>query len=185
MEDFELSDIENVWLSEKSERGLSDLPEDFYEKCGNFAGEVRREIRESEDLRRELLEEEFKHVLSMVQEVYLIRILKITNTLFEEERKRLLEEERQAFDEIKKQLENLQEKLIRPVIEGELELKPPKEISNISIMLLKDIPEPIAASDLNYYGPFKNGDIANLPQRSAELLVGQGLAKRVQVKRGW
>lgn len=185
MKSFGVSNVESVWISEKSEKGLSKLPDDFYEKCANFAGEIRREIKESDGLRKELLQEEFNHVLTMVQETYLIRVLKITNTLFKEDREQLLEGEKKAFDKIKKQLENLREELVEPVIQGELELKPPEEISNISIILLKDIPEPITASDLNYYGPFEAGEIANLPKRSAELLVGQGLARRVQVKRGW
>ncbi len=185
MEGFGVSDIESVWISEKSERELSELSDEFYEKCGNFAGEIRREIRESEDLRKELLQEEFAHVLSMVQEVYLIRILKITNTLFEEDKKQLMKEEKEAFDKIKTQLQSLQEQLLEPVIEGELELKPPEEISNISIIILKDVPEPITASDMNYYGPFKTGEIVNMPKRSAELMVGQGLARRVRIKRGW
>ncbi len=76
MEDFELSKIENVWINEKGEKGLTDLPEDFYEKCANFAAEVRREIQESEELRQDLLQEEFNHVLSIVQEIYLIRVIK-------------------------------------------------------------------------------------------------------------
>lgn len=181
MKDFGLSRIEDKWVEEKTSENLADLPEGFYDSVAKYAVEVKREIKDSQNLRRDLLQSELKHVLNMVQEVYLLRVIKIMNTLFEEESANLLSEERQAFNEIRERLEDLRNDLIAPAISAEPNLEPPEEFSNISVVFLSEVPEPITASDMNYYGPFEEGDVANLPKKSAELLVDQGLAKRVEI----
>lgn len=181
MEDFGLSRIESVWKEEKKSKGLSELSEGFYEEVADYAAELKGEIHGSQGVRRELLEEELEQVLYMVQEIYLLRVLKIAGTLFHEEKEELIEEEKRTFDNIKEKLRNLREELIEPVVNSKMELKPPEEHSNIVVMILSDIPEPITASDLNFYGPFKEGEFANLPRKSAELLVEQGLARMIRI----
>lgn len=183
MEKFTLSRVENKWLEEKTSRELTELSDDFYERTANYATEIKKELRESEDIRRDILKEELKHVLEMVQEIYLFRTLKMVDDLFGDEKVNILDSERQAFDKIRKNLESLREELIEPVIEGEPELEPPSELSNELILILSDIPESITASDLRYYGPFEKGEIVNMPSKSAELLAQQGLARVLEVKR--
>lgn len=183
MEDFALSRVEDMWVEEKTSKDIAELPEDFYEKAANYATEIKREVKNSQDLRRELLEEELRHVLEMVQEIYLLRVLKMTDVMLEEGGENLLDSERKAFDDIRESLENLRAELIEPVVEGEPELEPPREVSNALILVLAEIPEPITATDMHYYGPFKEGDVANIPRKSADLLSKQGLARELEVKR--
>lgn len=182
MNEFGLSNIEDKWTEEKSESELTELTEDFYKNSASYVSELAREIEDSEDLRREILEEELNQVWKMVQEIYLLRILKITDSLFGDSRENLLSSERKAFDEIKGRFEDLKEELVVPVMRGESELRPPREISNALVLILSDIPEPITGPDMRYYGPFSSGEIANLPEGSANLLEEQGLARRLQVK---
>ncbi len=182
MENFGISSIEQVWIEEKKKRGLTDLPENFYDRSSNFVAELRREVRESEDIRKDILEREFEHALSLVQEVYLIRVLKITSNLFEIEEDKCLEEEKEAFGQVEEKLSDLRDDLIEPVIQGEFELRPPEEFSNILVSLNEPVEEPIVASDMNHYGPFDEGDFVNMPKRSAELMIGNGLASKVNVK---
>lgn len=182
LENFGISTVEQVWIDEKKKRELTELPENFYDRSASFVAELRRELRESDGLREEILEREFEHVLSLVQEVYLIRILKITSNLFEVDEENYLEEEKEAFSQVEEELSDLREGLIEPVMEGEFELRPPEETSNILVRMNESVEEPIVASDMNHYGPFEVGDLANLPKRSAELMVGNGLASKVSVK---
>lgn len=182
MNEFGLSNIENKWAEEKSESELTNLSEDFYKNSANYVSELTREVEGSEGLRREILEEELNQVWEMVQEIYLLRVLKITDNLFGDSRENLLSSERKAFEGVKERFEDLEEELVAPVMRGESELRPPREVSNVSVLILSEIPEPITGQDMRHYGPFSSGEIVNLPEKSADLLEEQGLARRLQIK---
>lgn len=182
MKDFGLSELEGEWIEEKSSEELTELSQDFYEDAANYATELARELEGSRDLRRDLLREELEHVLEMIQEIYLLRTLKMADTLFEKREGTFLEEERRAFEQIKKRLEDLREELVGPVVRGETELRPPREASNDPMLILTRVSEPIVASDMSCYGPFEEGEIVNIPKKTAELLADQGLARRLEVK---
>lgn len=182
MENFGLSQIESVWTKERINKDLTELPEDFYEKSANYASEIRKEKQSSREIREELLEEELSYILEIIQEIYLLRITKIINNLYEKKNENLLEKERKTFEKIREKLDELREELMKPVLEKEVEMKPPDEKSNILVLLSSKIPEPITASDLNCYGPFRKGEVANLPLKSAELLIEQDLARRISIR---
>ncbi len=158
---------------------LSELSEDFYDKSAKHAAEIKEEIHVSKGIRKKLLKKELEQVLYLVQEVYFLRRLKMTESLFEGKHE-LIEEEKRAFDDIGERISELREELIEPVIRSEIDLEPPEERSNLVIEILSDFPEPIVASDFRFYGPFQEGEILNLPRRSAELLIDQGLARGIR-----
>lgn len=180
MKNFTISNIEERWIKEAKSPEITELDEEFYERAGAYATEISREIKQSEDLRKELLQEELKHVVNFVQEIYFFRILKITDSLFREKEKNLLNQENQAFENIRGSLRNLKEELVSPVLNREPKIKPPKKASHVLVMIKAEIPTAITGSDIRNYGPFKKGEIANLPKKTAELLVKQNLAKRIE-----
>lgn len=182
MEGVDLSDIEDVWFKEKTEEGLTDLPEDFYEHVAGYLAEISRGMEGSEELRRSLLEEELSQVLSMVQEIYFFRINKMMDSLFEGEEESLLEQERIAFDKVRNEFSRLRKELLEPVIRGESELRPPREKKNTLVLALSEISEPIVGSDMRYYGPFERHEILNVPEKTAELLSEQDLARILKTK---
>lgn len=177
-----ISDIEDRWINEKVNEDLTDLPEGFYDDVASYVAELEMEMEDSEGLREDLLGAELKHVLEMVHEIYLFRTFKMMDVLFERREPDLLQREREAFNEVKERIEDLRKDLIEPIVEGESELRPPRETSNFLILILSEVPEQITGSDMRYYGPFKRGDVVNIPKRSADLLVDQGLARRLQIK---
>lgn len=182
MEGLDLSDIEDVWLDEKTEEKLIDLPENFYEHVASYVAEISRGIKGSEEIRRNLLREELSQVLLMVQEIYFFRLNKMMDSIFESEEENLLDQERLAFDKVRKRFSKLQKGLLEPVIKGESELRPPREKTNALILALSEISEPIVGSDMRYYGPFERHEILNLPKKTAELLSEQSLARILTVK---
>lgn len=182
MRGFGLSDIEEKWRAEKSEEGITDLPDGFYEKVASYVSELRREIGESDELRRELLEREVENVLEISYEIHFLRIIKITDRLVGEQDAELMESERIAFERIRKEIRNLSKERFESIIEGRSELEPPREVSNVLVTLTSGIPERIIGADMNYYGPFESGDFANLPSKSAEMFVDQGIAKKVKIR---
>lgn len=180
---FGLNDIEKRWIEERTDPKPTDFPDDFYRDTAGYVAELRRELEHSEDLRKELLEEELRQILRMIYEIYFLRSLKmVKKTVKGESPEALLEEERRIFDEIGDSLRKSYEKLVLPAIEGRAELRPPREATNVPVLILSEIQEPIIGADMRNYGPFEGGEIVNLPKISAKLLVEQGLARRLKIR---
>lgn len=182
MAGFSFEDVKRTWIAEKSSRGLTDLLNDFYQSVARHVAELNFELKRGEQLRQELIQEELRNVLQMVQEIYLLRVLKAMDEIA---KGRLpsstLESERNAFGEIRQILEKLYIDLIKPAVSGEAVVTPRREITNTVLIILTDIPQ-IIGDDLKQYGPFKSGEVAFLPQRSAELLIKQGTVRKLEVK---
>lgn len=185
MEEFGLSDIERKWIDEKTEEGVTELPEKFYSDAASYVSELTRELKISEDLRRELLEGELERILEMIQEIYFFRTLKMMDACLEGKESDLLPSERRAFDNIRRDLESLRDEFLSPALKGESELRHPRELSNVTILIFTSIPEPLVGSDMRYYGPFEKGDIVNLPEKTGDLLITQGLGRKVDVRQSY
>ncbi|MBA7620150.1 hypothetical protein ES703_27494 [subsurface metagenome] len=182
MVEFSYDDVKQVWLAEKTSRELTEIPEEFYQNVAKYVAQLNLELKRSEPLRGELLREELQNVFQMVQEIYLSRTLKAIDEVAQGRLPDLLlERERYAFNEIRQSLEKLCADLISPTITGSAELSAPREITNVLLIVLAEVPT-IVGDDLRQYGPFKKGEIASLPRRSAELMVKHGLARKIEVK---
>jgi DNA replication factor GINS len=117
----------------------------------------------------------------MVQEIYLLRLLKAIEEVTKGRLPNsLVERERQAFIEIRRILDELYVGLIVPAITGRAKIAPPHEVTNILLVFSSEMPQ-IIGDDLKPYGPFKRGEAASLPRRTAELILKHGLAKRVEI----
>lgn len=181
MASFSFDDIKQAWVKEKTSRELSDLPGDFYPNVAKHVAELNRELRHGEQLRKELLEAELREVTRMVQEIHLLRVIKAMDRISRgHPPASSLERESHAFGEIRQVLEKLHAELIAPVISGEAAIAARREITNVPLIILTEMPQ-IIGDDLKRYGPFKSGDAAFLPKRSAELLIKQGVARKIEV----
>jgi len=175
-------DIKRIWIEEKSARELVDLPEEFYQDVARHVAELSREASRGEPLRQELVREELLHVLQMVQEIYLLRVLKAMALVASGKLPSpLLEHERCTFNEIRQALEKLHAELVAPAMRGEARIAAPREITNIVLICLTEVP-PIIGDDGKHYGPFKGGEVGFLPKRNAELLIKYGAARMIEVK---
>ncbi|KXB08318.1 hypothetical protein AKJ58_00220 [candidate division MSBL1 archaeon SCGC-AAA385D11] len=180
MSDFGLGDIEKQWIEEKTSAKLAKLHEKFYERVADYVVGLSRELERSQDLRKELLREEFDWVIRMVQEIHFLRTLKAMELIVKGSLpSSLLEGERLRFEEIKDILKELREELLKTVVEGQAE-RPPhkKEKANVLLLISSELPQ-FVGDDMRRYGPFKSGDVVNLPKRSAEILRSHNLARRL------
>ena len=179
---FSFKDVEDAWVKEKTSRGLSDLPEEFYKDVVSYVAELRREAERGDEIRRDLFKAELQEALRMVQETHVLRSLKaVEDTVKGKFPAPLLQQEHYAFDEIRQTLEKLRDELVAPAVDGKAALAAPHEVTNMALLINAKIPQ-IIGDDLKPYGPFESGDAANLPRRSAELLVNRGLARELVVK---
>jgi DNA replication factor GINS len=78
-------------------------------------------------------------------------------------------------------LDRLYTEQIKPAINGQAAIVTIREKTNEALIFLTDIPQ-IIGDDIKQYGPFKRGEVAFLPKRSAELLIKNGTAQKFEVK---
>lgn len=181
MSDFGLEEIEEQWVEEKASTKLAEMSEKFYENVAGYMSDLERELESSKDLRHELLREEIGWVAKMTREIHFFRTLKAMESIVKGSiPPSLLERERRGFEEIKDILEELQEGLPTPAIGGEAEIRPPREKANVLLLISSELPQ-FVGDDMRTYGPFKSGEVANLPKHSAELLRRRGLARKLQI----
>jgi len=182
MVSFSFEDLKRAWIAEKTSRGLADLPNDFYQSVARHVAELKFELKRGEQLRQELLQEELRNVLRLVQEIHLLRVIKAIGGVTKGRLPApMLEGERYAFNEIRQILEKLYTELVKPAVSGEAVVAARREVTNTMIIILAGIPQ-IIGDDMKQYGSFKSGEVAFLPQRSAELLTKQGTARKLEVK---
>ena len=177
-----LERIEEAWVKEKISRGLVELPEGFYQEAARHVAELRRELEAAGDLQREMLEGELRNVLRMVQEIHTMRVLKAVEEVIKGKLPSpALEREHRAFSEVRDALRGLYTDLLTPVAKGEVAIAAPSEKINLTLVFLADVPR-ITGDDLRAYGPFRSGEVAFIPKRSAELLVKRNRARVIEAK---
>ncbi|MFP4005940.1 MAG: hypothetical protein ACLFUR_04380 [Candidatus Hadarchaeia archaeon] len=177
-----LENIEEVWVAEESNEGITDLPENFYKRAAGYVSDLKSEIGDGGEVRNELLEVEAKEVLKMIYNIYILRMSKISDLLIEGESNSMLEEERIAFEKAREEMKKLSKEIFEPLLKEGSELEPPESVSNILVVFASSVPEKIIGSDMNCYGPFEVGDFANLPDKSAEVFVEREIAKKVKIR---
>lgn len=183
MTNFSLEELVKIYRDEKKSRELVELPEDFYQRIAIHISQLTSELTHGDALRQELLREELRNIVFMVQEVHLARVLKAMDKIaLKHLPNRLIERERYAFGEIKQILEKLHTDLVSPAISGKVAVQAPLNLTNVLITMLTDVPEKIIGADMRDYGPFIKGEIASLPARNAEIMIRHGAARKIAVK---
>lgn len=183
MIDFSLDELVRIYKEEKTSRELVEIQEDFYQSVARHVSQLAFEMKHADSIKRDLLQEELRSVVFMVQEIYLARVLKAMNkTTQGHPPAPLIERERYAFGEIRQTLEKLQADLVQPALTGKVEVAAPPNITNVLLMMLADFHEKIVGTDMRSYGPFVKGEIASLPAPNVEMMARHGLARKITVK---
>ncbi|RLJ06923.1 MAG: hypothetical protein DRP12_03215 [Candidatus Aenigmatarchaeota archaeon] len=149
---------------EKSTEKLVRLPEGFFSEVRAYlqkkteAEKERWEIESAKELVKSLL---------MIREGKLLRLARDSVRLGLKP-ENLLEEEKEFFDEIARAVRKWQEKREGIFQDG----------GKVMVVLQKDFPD-FVGPDLKVYGPFKVGDVANLPAENANILIEKGIAKKI------
>lgn len=183
MIDFSLDKLVNVFREEKTSKELVELSEEFYQDVAKYISRLTFELKRGDVVRRELLQEELRNVVYMVQEIHLARVFKALDKIA---RGRLpspvLERERYAFSEMRQILEKLQAEIVYPAITGKVAVAPPHERTRILLLMLADIHEKIVGVDMRNYGPFSKGEVVTLPEPNAEAMIKHGVARKIGAK---
>jgi len=179
--DLSTDELVRIYRKELASAHLVELPDEFHSEAIKLIARLRSEIKRSEGLKRDLLEEEFKEAIFFLDRLYRVRVIKAMQEIAQGKiPSGTFERERTSFLEIKQLLENLRREYLAGVTVAEVPVLIPAETTRTLVTFLTDLHEKIPGVDSKVYGPFRAGDIANLPAPNAEVMIKHGLARKIE-----
>jgi len=156
---------------EKSSGRLSAIPESFFDELRQYL-EAKSQMSDKKDDQWEL-----DSARRLMQDMMETRERKImTAALFfpntETEPANLTPEEKEFFRKVAGHLEELHSRR-KAILENRVEMS--------LVALLAAVPE-FVGTDLKTYGPYKEGDIATIPEENARVIVEKKAGKIIEVK---
>ena len=171
-------EIYDVLRKEKYNEALQALPDNFLEDVSAYLNEkkaiVSREGNMFSDTLR-MTRKQLDNALSIIKEILAIRQRKVLDLAFvaaatgisKRDTESLLEHEKSLFDVAVKQLEQNHQK-VTAVLNGQVHEE--KDLKNVLVRFKQEVPAFLDANG-SELGPFKKGDVANLPKEIAEILL--------------
>lgn len=186
-------EIYDILRNEKYNEALQQLPKNFLEEIASYLHE-KKEIINREQKNTELFSDtvrmtrkQLDNTLSIIKEIIAIRERKVLNLAFSAaltginkgDTDNLLKHEKELFEITVGKLEENQKIVIQKLNGQANEEK--KDLKNILIRFKEDVPA-FLDEEGTELGPFKLGDIANLPQEIAQILLGDEKAAIIESK---
>lgn len=179
------NDIYEALRKERYSEQLQQLGKNFVQEVSAYLKEKKTISEKSEDIFSEAIsktKKQFENAISMFKELMLRRKKKLLNLAFvaaetgisKRDYENMLAFEKETFDKIMKSMEDGDKNLAKLFNGQEKEEK-----KNKLITFLQDTDE-FLGLDGEKLGPFKKGDIANLPIEIANILVVDNKAESVE-----
>ena len=171
------SDLYEVWRKEKYNEKLQKLTKDFIEEAEEYFKDKKESAKRNED---SIFSEEtakskkqLENAANIIREIIILRERKILNLgliaaktgINKKEIENMLEHEKELFSIVASHIETIDEK-IKLLVQGKKE----EEKRNKLIRFSQETPE-LLDSESQVLGPFKKGDVANLPKAIADILI--------------
>lgn len=172
-------EIYDILRKEKYNEALQQLPNSFLQEVSSYLSEKKDIVaREQKNLFSDtvrMTRKQLDNTLSIIKEIVFLREKKVLNLAFtaimtgisKRDTENLLEHEKALFESTIKQLEQNQQ-LITKTIEGQAVEE--KDLKNLFVRFKGEVPAFLDANG-SEIGPFKRGDVANLPREITEILV--------------
>lgn len=169
---FEL--IRKIQREEQRSPKLAQIPAYFYSSVNSYIQQKKRLARED---RKGMLE--VKSIERLVEDVFDRRERKIVTAAVNAARtniqpENMTDEEKDFFDLVTATIRQRRDQNLKKMMSTE------KGTESNLIVFKEDVPE-FVGSDMKSYGPFKRGDIANLPQDNMDILMQQGMIEQFKV----
>jgi len=176
------AELYEVLRKEKYSEQLQPLIKNFYNEVSAYFRDKRKIAGKSSELFDEAIsrtKKQLENAILILKEIVSRRQKKIMNVAFvasktgisKRDSDQMLESEKVFFDKVLKHLEE-DEKALVNVISG---LEQGKDLKNQLVRFTQETGE-FLGPDERKLGPFKPGEIANLPQKITEILVNGGKA---------
>lgn len=164
--------LEEIWFKERSSSDLVPLEPDFFEGIGHWLEKLREEAKSSDEPLRGVLGAEVAIAEEMISSLRVIRATKAMALLLAEEKVEGLT--RQELEFLGRAVGTGLERAPSP------EKRRPIEGGPKLLITFKKVVSAFVGMDLAVYGPFSEGDVANIPEENAKILVNKGLAEVIR-----
>jgi DNA replication factor GINS len=169
-------ELRRIHRLEKNTSKLVEVEEDFIDSLTNFVEEEKKNYLESiKDMSHD--SRAFNNLKRIVGEIFLMRKKKILNKALiashtkESDLDHMASQEKEFFKKLVKVIEEYS--YCYDCLFGEKEQKEQKS----KLKILKDIPT-FVGTDMKEYGPFKEGDIVELPSKVSKLFLTRKIAEK-------
>src|SRR3989338_6451558 len=170
------NEIYDLLRKEKYSEPLQELPKNFFNELAAYLNEKKSIISKEHDMFSEAImktKKQMENTLTVVKELILRRKKKILNLAFvaaetgisKRDFENMMAHEKELFETVARKLED-NDKKINEFING----KAGREIKNKLIMFKSEV-ESFVDAEGNALGPYKKGDIANLPSEIVNILI--------------
>ena len=184
--DLNYDELRRIYRLEKNTTRLVEVEEDFYNSLHDFIAQEKKEYLNS--LKKDFSESNargFSNLKKMVEELFSLRTKKVLSRALisshtqEGPDSHMALPEKEMFQSILKVLNKHQAMVLKAFSEtAEVEKKSTKAkaLNNLSIRIISDVPS-FVGQDMKEYGPFKKGQVVDLPYKTAKLFVSRKIGE--------
>jgi len=168
-------EIRRIHRLERNSSKLVQVDSEFYNSLSEFLSAEKKDYLDSLKDFSSAKTRDFSNLKKMVEEIFSMRVKKILNAVLVASRTSEIDDSRMATQEKKmfKEIFSIMKKhtdLVDGVFASKAgSSKEGKDLNNLSVRVLSDIPEFIG-TDMNEYGPYKKGEVVDLPLKIMKLL---------------
>ena len=162
--------LRKIEQEEKNSVKLASLPLNFLQEAMDYLEKKETIAQEKED------RWEHQTAKQRVNNIMQMRERKIVNLTLSFVRsgaipENMSPEERELFDKIARNLQDFQGQRKKAMSGEKFQMK--------AVAFLQEIPQ-FVGIDMGYYGPYKTGDIATVPEENAKVLIEKGASELVE-----
>jgi DNA replication factor GINS len=172
--------IRKIHRLEKKSNELTKLSDSFIEELKKYIDEEKSNIKDTNIFDDTQIRKMY-NIKNMVEEIFSIRQKKIINKAIlkyktgEDKISNLILPEQKMYDKI---LNNIKD-YFNIIEEVFVDKKTKKKHSLLKVKVSQDFPKFIG-TDMNEYGPFKEGEIVELPESTAKLIINKNIGEIVE-----
>ena len=176
----------DAWMEEKNKSALQKLSPNFYDRLLNYVKRIREERRMLDDktIRGRLIEKEEENVTRLTEELVSIRYKKIWDYIHDggsPPSSLLTHEEINLFSKTLDSYDSYRD-LAKSLLHGQTKKRSKSGPKGFKVVrFIREMPQLIGA-DLKTYGPFKQDEVATLPDENARNLIKQGIAAEIETQ---
>ena len=183
-------EIYDLLRKEKYNEALQDIPKKFLKELSNYLSEKKALVEKNKegglfDDTIKITRKQLENAQAVIKELISLREKKVLNLSFtaaqtgvsKRDTENLLDHEKELFEITIKQLEENEKNVLNILEEGQV--KEEKDLKNLFIRFKQETPSFLDSSGIEL-GPFKEGEVANLPKEIANILITDGRATIVK-----
>lgn len=170
--------IRKVHRTEKESSELAKIEDDFFESLSEFISEEKTKLNESKNNLDDSVIRKLHNIKGMLNDIIYLREKKIINRAIlktktdEDDTKNMTAEEQKMYIKITNILQSYQ-KQVKDCFDNESKLEKQK---TVKMQMLQEVPKFIG-TDMQEYGPYKEGEELELIESIAKIFIKKGIGK--------